>query len=206
MRGRCGSRAWRRAAPSCTWLASTPPATPAPSTTWKGTWRSCTARSAPAASRPSSPALRPRHPPGHQQRAGHPPVPDRQPGLMRAALATEPGSPDAANEDWGGVLAPGLAVVLDGLSAPDGTGTGCRHGIPWYVNTSSAHASSPSPATVSEPGRRLGRSHPPSRQPPSRVRPDPSRHTVRHRRLAPRPNGAGRLPRLGRRHPAARHR
>ena len=32
-----------------------------------------------------------------------------------------------------GIAAPGLAVVLDGLSAPDGTGTGCRHGTPWYV-------------------------------------------------------------------------
>jgi hypothetical protein len=53
---------------------------------------------------------------------------------MRAALATQPGSPDAANEDWAGVLAAGLAVVLDGLSAPDGTGTGCRHGTPWYVS------------------------------------------------------------------------
>jgi hypothetical protein len=53
---------------------------------------------------------------------------------MHAALATQPGSPDAANEDWAGVLAPGLAVVLDGLSAPDGTGTGCRHGTPWYVS------------------------------------------------------------------------
>jgi hypothetical protein len=53
---------------------------------------------------------------------------------MRAALATQPGSQDTTNEDWGGFLAPGLAVVLDGLSAPDGTGTGCRHGTPWYVN------------------------------------------------------------------------
>ena len=52
---------------------------------------------------------------------------------MRAALATQAGSPDSANEDWAGVLAPGLAVVLDGLSAPDGTGTGCRHGTPWFV-------------------------------------------------------------------------
>jgi Single-strand binding protein family len=25
-------------------------------------------------------------------------------------------------------------VVLDGLSAPDGTGTGCRHGTPWFVS------------------------------------------------------------------------
>jgi hypothetical protein len=51
---------------------------------------------------------------------------------MRAAVITEPGAQDLANEDWAGV-APGLAVVLDGLSAPEGTGTGCRHGTPWYV-------------------------------------------------------------------------
>jgi hypothetical protein len=53
---------------------------------------------------------------------------------MRAAIATQPGSQDSTNEDWAGVLAPGLAVVLDGLSAPDGTGTGCRHGTPWFVS------------------------------------------------------------------------
>lgn len=53
---------------------------------------------------------------------------------MHAAIATQAGSPDAENEDWAGVLAPGLAVVLDGLSAPDGTGTGCRHGTPWFVS------------------------------------------------------------------------
>jgi hypothetical protein len=53
---------------------------------------------------------------------------------MHAAIATQAGSPDAANEDWAGVLVPGLAVVLDGLSAPDGTGTGCRHGTPWFVS------------------------------------------------------------------------
>jgi hypothetical protein len=53
---------------------------------------------------------------------------------MHAAIATQAGSPDAANEDWAGVAAPGLAVVLDGLSAPDGTGTGCRHGTPWFVS------------------------------------------------------------------------
>jgi Protein phosphatase 2C len=51
---------------------------------------------------------------------------------MRAAIVTEPGAQDLANEDWAGV-APALAVVLDGLSAPEGTGTGCRHGTPWYV-------------------------------------------------------------------------
>jgi Protein phosphatase 2C len=53
---------------------------------------------------------------------------------MHAAVATQAGSPDAANEDWAGIAATGLAVVLDGLSAPDGTGTGCRHGTPWFVN------------------------------------------------------------------------
>ena len=54
---------------------------------------------------------------------------------MRAAIATQPGSQETANEDWAGVAAPGLvAVVLDGLSAPDSTGTGCRHGTPWYVS------------------------------------------------------------------------
>jgi hypothetical protein len=51
---------------------------------------------------------------------------------MHAAVITEPGAQDLANEDWAGV-APGLAVVLDGLSAPGSTGTGCRHGTPWYV-------------------------------------------------------------------------
>jgi len=53
---------------------------------------------------------------------------------MHAAIATQAGSPESANEDWAGVAAPGLAVVLDGLSAPDGTGTGCRHGTPWFVS------------------------------------------------------------------------
>jgi hypothetical protein len=53
---------------------------------------------------------------------------------MRAAIATQAGGQDSPNEDWAGVLAPGVAVVLDGLSAPDGTGTGCRHGTPWYVS------------------------------------------------------------------------
>jgi hypothetical protein len=53
---------------------------------------------------------------------------------MHAAIATQAGTQDTANEDWAGVTAPGLAVVLDGLSAPDGVKTGCRHGTPWFVN------------------------------------------------------------------------
>jgi hypothetical protein len=69
---------------------------------------------------------------------------------MRAAIATQAGSQDSPNEDWAGVLAPGLAVVLDGLSAPDGTGTGCRHGTPWYVR--------PARPTTAHPRRRPARS------------------------------------------------
>jgi hypothetical protein len=55
----------------------------------------------------------------------------RRPGRRHRHPA---GSPESENEDWAGVAAPGLAVVLDGLSAPDGTGTGCRHGTPWFVS------------------------------------------------------------------------
>jgi hypothetical protein len=95
---------------------------------------------------------------------------------MRATLATQAGSPDSANEDWAGVLAPGLAVVLNGLSAPDGTGTGCRHGTPWFVGQLGprvlAQAADPRP----QPGRRPSRGHPPSGQSPSWVRPGASRH------------------------------
>ncbi len=51
---------------------------------------------------------------------------------MRARLATEPGYPDRPNEDWAGVAATGVAVLLDGLS--EAGGTGCVHGTPWYVH------------------------------------------------------------------------
>jgi hypothetical protein len=65
---------------------------------------------------------------------------------MHAAVATWAGSQDAANEDWAGVLAPGLAVVLDGLSAPDGD----RHRL------SPRHALIHRPArpTTADPGKR----------------------------------------------------
>lgn len=45
------------------------------------------------------------------------------------SAATEPGG-KGDNEDWYGV-APGAAVVLDGLSSIGDTG--CLHGTPWYV-------------------------------------------------------------------------
>ena len=53
--------------------------------------------------------------------------------MIRAELASDPGSSDGPNEDWAGVTATSAAVVLDGLSAPGDTGTGCSHGTPWYV-------------------------------------------------------------------------
>jgi hypothetical protein len=50
---------------------------------------------------------------------------------VRAAIVSAPGNA-APNEDWAGV-APGLAVVLDGVSPPVGIPTGCNHNVPWYV-------------------------------------------------------------------------
>jgi len=46
-------------------------------------------------------------------------------------FATEPGG-SGPNIDWVGAT-PHLAVVLDGLTVPNGLDTGCRHGPPWYV-------------------------------------------------------------------------
>ena len=51
------------------------------------------------------------------------------------ALDTQPGEEGRPNEDWCGVTTSGtagVAVVLDGLSAPAGT-AGCSHGTPWFV-------------------------------------------------------------------------
>lgn len=45
---------------------------------------------------------------------------------------TQPGDVHRPNEDWVGATST-LAVVLDGLSAPEGVG-GCVHGTPWYVH------------------------------------------------------------------------
>ncbi|WP_327680406.1 hypothetical protein [Kitasatospora sp. NBC_00458] len=55
---------------------------------------------------------------------------------MRVSIATAPGGPNP-NEDWVGATS-GLAVVLDGLSTV-GLGTGCRHGVPWYVSQLGGH-------------------------------------------------------------------
>ena len=84
-------------------------------------------------------------------------------------------------------LAPGLAVVLDGLSAPDGTGTGCRHGTPWYVSqlgprllTLAADPACSLVDALAEAIRQVAGLHP-------GLRPDPSRHPVGHHGAAPRP-------------------
>ncbi|WAL73719.1 hypothetical protein OU787_20700 [Kitasatospora sp. YST-16] len=53
---------------------------------------------------------------------------------MQISFATAPGHPDRPNEDL--VLAgPDTVLVLDGAGLPDGTATGCAHGVPWFVRT-----------------------------------------------------------------------
>ncbi|MFJ5883888.1 integrase [Kitasatospora cineracea] len=53
---------------------------------------------------------------------------------MQISFATAPGRPDRPNEDL--VLAgPDTVLVLDGAGLPDGTATGCAHGVPWFVRT-----------------------------------------------------------------------
>ena len=48
-------------------------------------------------------------------------------------LSSRPGSAAKANEDWAGATNQ-VVVVLDGLTAPGGLGTGCIHGVPWFVD------------------------------------------------------------------------
>lgn len=52
---------------------------------------------------------------------------------MHIELATIAGSADGPNEDWAGVT-PTAVVLLDGLTTPRDLGSGCLHGVPWYVN------------------------------------------------------------------------
>ncbi len=56
---------------------------------------------------------------------------------MRIETSTAAGDPDRANEDFAGVACPGsgdggVLVLLDGVT-PHPDGTGCVHGLPWYV-------------------------------------------------------------------------
>ncbi|GHF13709.1 hypothetical protein GCM10010359_13720 [Streptomyces morookaense] len=56
-------------------------------------------------------------------------------GRMRIELATQPGVPGRRNEDFASVGggADGAFVLLDGVTPPEDGGTGCRHGVPWFV-------------------------------------------------------------------------
>ncbi|MGM1059634.1 protein phosphatase 2C domain-containing protein [Saccharothrix sp. Mg75] len=51
---------------------------------------------------------------------------------MRAELDSQPGSFANPNEDWAAATNR-IAVLLDGLTAPGDLGTGCIHGVPWFV-------------------------------------------------------------------------
>jgi hypothetical protein len=56
---------------------------------------------------------------------------------MRVETATEPGTAGRPNEDFVGVVLPaagrgGVLVLLDGVT-PHPDGTGCEHGVPWFV-------------------------------------------------------------------------
>lgn len=53
---------------------------------------------------------------------------------MRARLATAPGKPGAANEDFAAATAT-AAVLLDGATTPPGYETGCVHGVAWFART-----------------------------------------------------------------------
>jgi hypothetical protein len=55
---------------------------------------------------------------------------------MRVSLATDPGSPHWANEDFAAVAA-GTAVLLDGCTTrtPREQDTGCVHGVAWFART-----------------------------------------------------------------------
>ncbi|WP_330332598.1 protein phosphatase 2C domain-containing protein [Streptomyces sp. NBC_00536] len=56
---------------------------------------------------------------------------------MRIDLSSAPGNPERPNEDWLSASIPasgggGVLVALDGVTPPRG-GTGCGHGVPWFV-------------------------------------------------------------------------
>jgi hypothetical protein len=51
---------------------------------------------------------------------------------LLVSLATVPSSPDRENEDFVAAT-PHAAVLLDGAGTPDGSDSGCVHGVAWYV-------------------------------------------------------------------------
>ncbi|HEX5595102.1 MAG TPA: hypothetical protein VFX61_03630 [Micromonosporaceae bacterium] len=51
--------------------------------------------------------------------------------MLDVRISCQPGDPGRPNED-SVVAVPGLLAVLDGVTVPDGTDTGCVHGPAWY--------------------------------------------------------------------------
>ncbi|HEX5598958.1 MAG TPA: protein phosphatase 2C domain-containing protein [Micromonosporaceae bacterium] len=51
--------------------------------------------------------------------------------MFDVRISCQPGDPGRPNED-SVVAVPGLLAVLDGVTVPDGTETGCSHGPAWY--------------------------------------------------------------------------
>ncbi|MGH3714474.1 MAG: hypothetical protein ACRDT4_13575 [Micromonosporaceae bacterium] len=54
------------------------------------------------------------------------------PPAMEVRVASQPGTEGAVNDDCA-VSGPGFVAVLDGVTVPEGTRTGCVHGPAWYV-------------------------------------------------------------------------
>ena len=83
---------------------------------------------------------------------------------MHFRAATAPGTPSEPNEDWLSA-SPDLFVVLDGATVR--TGTGCRHGVVWYVRNLGARLvaeavdeSRPLPEVLAEAIRGVAARHP----------------------------------------------
>lgn len=63
---------------------------------------------------------------------------DKGVDVLDVRLTCQPGDPTRPNED-AVVAVPGLLAVLDGVTAPEGVDTGCRHDPAWYVRQLAAH-------------------------------------------------------------------
>ncbi|MEV6930232.1 hypothetical protein AB0M46_37920 [Dactylosporangium sp. NPDC051485] len=66
---------------------------------------------------------------------------------MQVRFASEPAPDRQENEDTAFHAGP-MVGVLDGVTAPEGVNTGCRHNPAWYVRRLSAHLSEAAPAAT----------------------------------------------------------
>ena len=71
--------------------------------------------------------------------------------MLDVRLTCQPGHPTRPNED-AVVAVPGLLAVLDGVTAPEGVDTGCRHDPAWYVRQLATHLAA---THLTEPERDL---------------------------------------------------